>query len=316
MTSRLEGCGFTDLRRKHEDPNANDAALDFVRFCHRRWGRRPELYDETRASQAVGLYHAGFRELRNTDRVRPVGDAAPGGFVAQSRQRRTATRRPSVLGSATPPAESPADKPGDAALAPDPAGRWAKSAPPVSRADRDVQVARPVQARAAAGDSAFVLRGLDIVDRRRNRRPWACTGGPAAGARSSCGRHPDVVHSSARADPSWKGRWAHTSASWRDCTAAALERCRGGRGATAPVARAAAIPSRWGRLALFSACAAASSVQKHEDAVELACPASSPHSFSTATRGHAARSRAIRQAVALRRRGELRRPTQPGRCRC
>jgi hypothetical protein len=54
-----------DSRRRNIDPSAADAALDFVRFCHRR--RRvgwPELYDEMCHVASRGLYHGwGFGEL-------------------------------------------------------------------------------------------------------------------------------------------------------------------------------------------------------------------------------------------------------------
>jgi hypothetical protein len=54
-----------DSRRRPEDRAANDAALDFVRFCYRR--RRvgwPQLYDEMCAVACRGLYHGwGFGEL-------------------------------------------------------------------------------------------------------------------------------------------------------------------------------------------------------------------------------------------------------------
>lgn len=54
-----------DLRRPNDDSSAADAALDFVRFCHRR--RRvswPELYDEMCHVASRGLYHGwGFGEL-------------------------------------------------------------------------------------------------------------------------------------------------------------------------------------------------------------------------------------------------------------
>jgi hypothetical protein len=54
---------------RHEDPRAIDAAVDFVRFCHRR--RRagwPELYDEMCAVASRGLYHGwGFAELAEHD---------------------------------------------------------------------------------------------------------------------------------------------------------------------------------------------------------------------------------------------------------
>ncbi len=57
-----------DSRRQQQDPSA-DAALDFVRFCHRR--RRvgwPELYDEMCHVAARGLYHGwGFGELAEHD---------------------------------------------------------------------------------------------------------------------------------------------------------------------------------------------------------------------------------------------------------
>jgi hypothetical protein len=51
--------------RTHVDPGNSDAALDFVKFCHRR--RRvgwPELYDEMCHVASRGLYHGwGFGEL-------------------------------------------------------------------------------------------------------------------------------------------------------------------------------------------------------------------------------------------------------------
>jgi len=54
-----------DSRRRPEDRVTTDAALDFVRFCHRR--RRvswPELYDEMCAVASRSLYHGwGFAEL-------------------------------------------------------------------------------------------------------------------------------------------------------------------------------------------------------------------------------------------------------------
>ncbi len=54
-----------DSRRRTGDPNPAEAALDFVRFCHRR--RRvgwPELYDEMCAVASRGLYHGwGFGDL-------------------------------------------------------------------------------------------------------------------------------------------------------------------------------------------------------------------------------------------------------------
>jgi hypothetical protein len=54
-----------DSPRRLDDSTTTDAALDFVRFCHRR--RRvgwPELYDEMCAVAGRGLYHGwGFREL-------------------------------------------------------------------------------------------------------------------------------------------------------------------------------------------------------------------------------------------------------------
>jgi hypothetical protein len=54
-----------DSRRRYDDSAAVDAALDFVRFCHRR--RRvgwPELYDEMCHVASRGLYHGwGFGEL-------------------------------------------------------------------------------------------------------------------------------------------------------------------------------------------------------------------------------------------------------------
>jgi len=54
-----------DSRWHPEDRATADAALDFVRFCHRR--RRvgwPELYDEMCVVASRGLYHGlGFGEL-------------------------------------------------------------------------------------------------------------------------------------------------------------------------------------------------------------------------------------------------------------
>ena len=54
-----------DSRSRPEDRATADAALDFVRFCHRR--RRvgwPELYDEMCAVASRGVYHGwGFGEL-------------------------------------------------------------------------------------------------------------------------------------------------------------------------------------------------------------------------------------------------------------
>jgi hypothetical protein len=54
-----------DSRWQNADSSASDAALDFVKFCHRR--RRvawPELYDEMCHVASRGLYHGwGFPEL-------------------------------------------------------------------------------------------------------------------------------------------------------------------------------------------------------------------------------------------------------------
>jgi hypothetical protein len=54
-----------DSRIRSEDRAASDAALEFVRFCHRR--RRvgwPELYDEMCAVASRGLFRGwGFDEL-------------------------------------------------------------------------------------------------------------------------------------------------------------------------------------------------------------------------------------------------------------
>jgi hypothetical protein len=54
-----------DSRRRLSDQKAADAAVDFVKFCHRRkrvaW---PELYDEMCHVAGRGLYHGwGFAEL-------------------------------------------------------------------------------------------------------------------------------------------------------------------------------------------------------------------------------------------------------------
>jgi hypothetical protein len=54
-----------DLHESAHVQGASDAALDFIRFCHRR--RRvgwPELYDEMCAVAGRGIYRGwGFREL-------------------------------------------------------------------------------------------------------------------------------------------------------------------------------------------------------------------------------------------------------------
>jgi hypothetical protein len=54
-----------DSRWQKVEPSATDAAIDFVKFCHRR--RRvgwPELYDEMCHVASRGLYHGwGFGEL-------------------------------------------------------------------------------------------------------------------------------------------------------------------------------------------------------------------------------------------------------------
>jgi hypothetical protein len=54
-----------DSRRRPEERASAEAALDFVRFCHRR--RRvswPDLYDEMCVVASRGLYHGlGFGEL-------------------------------------------------------------------------------------------------------------------------------------------------------------------------------------------------------------------------------------------------------------
>ena len=54
-----------DSRTRPDERATSDAALDFIRFCHRR--RRvgwPELYDEMCAVASRGLYHGwGFGEL-------------------------------------------------------------------------------------------------------------------------------------------------------------------------------------------------------------------------------------------------------------
>jgi hypothetical protein len=54
-----------DSRPQPVDSHTSDAALDFVKFCHRR--RRvgwPELYDEMCHVASRGLYHGwGFGEL-------------------------------------------------------------------------------------------------------------------------------------------------------------------------------------------------------------------------------------------------------------
>jgi len=54
-----------DSRRCQDDPTTATAALDFIRFCHRRkrvgW---PELYDEMCHVASRGLYRGwGFSEL-------------------------------------------------------------------------------------------------------------------------------------------------------------------------------------------------------------------------------------------------------------
>src|ERR1035437_10495042 len=61
----VRGASASMDSRRHEGLSATDAALDFVRFCHRR--RRvgwPELYDEMCHVARRGLYHGwGFGEL-------------------------------------------------------------------------------------------------------------------------------------------------------------------------------------------------------------------------------------------------------------
>ena len=114
-----------DSRRQHEDLTADDAALDFVRFCHRR--RRagwPELYDEMCAVASRGLYHGwGFAELAEHGITFGLAEMPRlAGFVAQVASKEADRRSRSFVGVMAPVAlpvvESPVEKPEDAALAP------------------------------------------------------------------------------------------------------------------------------------------------------------------------------------------------------
>jgi hypothetical protein len=113
-----------DSRRQHEDLTADDAALDFVRFCHRR--RRagwPELYDEMCAVASRGLYHGwGFAELAEHGITFGLAEMPRlAGFVAQVASKEADRRSRSFVGVMAPvalPVESPVEKPEDAALAP------------------------------------------------------------------------------------------------------------------------------------------------------------------------------------------------------
>ena len=99
-----------DSRRHFEDPGATDAALDFVRFCHRRrhvgW---PELYDEMCRVASRGLYHGwGFGELAEHGIAFGLAEMPRlAGLVSEVV--RDAERRPRLLVGVMAPAPVPSD---------------------------------------------------------------------------------------------------------------------------------------------------------------------------------------------------------------
>ncbi|MFI5259779.1 MAG: hypothetical protein ACHQ01_09265 [Candidatus Limnocylindrales bacterium] len=100
-----------DSRRQQQDPSPSDAALDFVKFCHRR--RRvgwPELYDEMCHVAGRGLYHGwGFGELAEHGIAFGLAEM-PGlaGLVSQV-VGQDAERRPRLLVGAMAPVPARAD---------------------------------------------------------------------------------------------------------------------------------------------------------------------------------------------------------------
>ena len=100
-----------DSRRRPEDRAATDAALDFVRFCHRR--RRvgwPQLYDEMCAVASRGLYHGwGFGELAEHGVAFGLAEMPRlAGFVAQIAHEEI-ERRGQLFVGAVAPIPVPAD---------------------------------------------------------------------------------------------------------------------------------------------------------------------------------------------------------------
>jgi len=94
-----------DSRRRPEDRAATDAALDFVRFCHRR--RRvgwPELYDEMCAVACRGIYHGwGFGELAEHGIAFGLAEMPRlAGFVAQVAQEEIERRGRLLVGAMAP----------------------------------------------------------------------------------------------------------------------------------------------------------------------------------------------------------------------
>lgn len=88
-----------DSRRRQDDSGEANAALDFVRFCHRR--RRvgwPELYDEMCHVASRGLYHGwGFAELAEHGIAFGLAEMPRlAGFVAEV-VAQDADRRPRLL---------------------------------------------------------------------------------------------------------------------------------------------------------------------------------------------------------------------------
>ncbi len=99
-----------DSRRRPEDSSA-DAALDFVRFCHRR--RRvgwPELYDEMCRVASRGTYHGwGFGELAEHGIAFGLAEMPRlAGLVAQV-VGQEAERRPRLVGVMAPVSIRPDD---------------------------------------------------------------------------------------------------------------------------------------------------------------------------------------------------------------
>jgi len=105
-----------DSRRRPEDRAATDAALDFVRFCHRR--RRvgwPQLYDEMCAVASRGLYHGwGFGELAEHGVAFGLAEMPRlAGFVTQIAHEEI-ERRGRLFVGAVAPIPVPADAPEEA----------------------------------------------------------------------------------------------------------------------------------------------------------------------------------------------------------
>ncbi|MGA2514504.1 MAG: hypothetical protein ABSG37_12950 [Candidatus Limnocylindrales bacterium] len=93
-----------DSRRRPDDP-ATDAALDFVRFCHRRkragW---PELYDEMCHVASRGLYHGWcFGELAEHGIAFGLAEMPRLARLVSEVVRQEAERRPRLLTGAVAP---------------------------------------------------------------------------------------------------------------------------------------------------------------------------------------------------------------------